>query len=169
MAYKSERIGVRQMIEELCRAERTPREAHMELAAALEEGAIPLEFAGQLVIEEIAPIVKTLRAAAADPRHRPAGSLSARYVMILQAEDAAERQQFERACGLALDEEAPAPPSNRRFVTDEKLVAEALEGIRSGRWSNAHQAAKALASQADGASQDAIITRLRKKIRDASN
>jgi hypothetical protein len=125
MAYKSDRVGVRQMLEELCRAERSPREAHLELATALENGAIPLKFDGQFVIEEITPIAKTLRAAAADPHHRPDGMLSARYIVILQAEDTADRRQFEKACQLEVF-------SQGRRLTAEEACKELIGRLKQG-------------------------------------
>jgi hypothetical protein len=51
------------------------------------------------------------------------------------------RSQFELAFGLRTVEEEVSPPLSRRFATDEQLVAEAIAGIRAGRWPNAHQAA----------------------------
>lgn len=59
----------------------------------------------------------------------------------------------------------PAPAKNRRYSEDEKVVAEAVTGIRRGDWPNPLQAATALASRARGQSTESTIARLRKKIR----
>ena len=58
------------------------------------------------------------------------------------------------------------PPSGRRYASDDKLVADAIEGINSGTWSNAHKAAKDLAERAEG-TREAAIDRLGGKIRKA--
>jgi len=52
---------------------------------------------------------------------------------------------------------------NRRYA-DEVLIAEALKGIDSGIYGNAHKAAQALAPRAEG-NIDAAIDRLGRKIR----
>jgi hypothetical protein len=165
MTYKSERVDVAQMFDELVAADHTRHVAAVELGAALKDRTIILEFAGLPVVDEIAPIAQFLRDFALDPHTKPTGWAVARWVTILQRATAA-RPQFEIAFGFA---EAQPPPSNRRFVSDDELVAEGVEGIRSGRWPNALQAAKALAAQADGASPESIIDRLRKKIKEAGN
>lgn len=64
---------------------------------------------------------------------------------------------------------APAPEpkhavKNRRFQSDDELVAEAVKGIRGNQWPNANRAAEALASRAQGQSRAAIIDRLGRKI-----
>jgi hypothetical protein len=78
----------------------------------------------------------------------------------------AARSQFEGAAGLSVTVKEIVP-SNRRFVADEKLVAEALEGLQSNRWPNVHQAALALERRAEGASPQAKVRRLSDKIRKA--
>jgi hypothetical protein len=52
----------------------------------------------------------------------------------------------------------------KRNTTDDDLVVEGVNGIRSGRWPNPSQAAKALADRAEGSSHDSTVDRLRKKI-----
>jgi hypothetical protein len=51
--------------------------------------------------------------------------------------------------------------------TDDDLVIKGVKGIGSNRWANPSQAAKALADLATGASHEANVDRLRKKIRAA--
>jgi len=52
----------------------------------------------------------------------------------------------------------------KRNTTDDDLVVEGVNGIRSGKWPNSLQAAEALAGRAKGSSHDSKVTRLRKKI-----
>jgi hypothetical protein len=75
-----------------------------------------------------------------------------------------------------LSRQAPATPAahaanekskGRRYVDDDDLVAEGAEGLCSGKWPNALQAATALAGRAKGSSHESTIVRLRKKIRTA--
>jgi hypothetical protein len=59
---------------------------------------------------------------------------------------------------------APAPKRHARYLGDDRLVDEALSGIGT-KWGNAHQAALALASQADGnATEASKVSRLETKI-----
>ena len=81
------------------------------------------------------------------------------------------RIQFEAAFRLSKTEEASGAVPNRRFVGDEKLVVEALEGIGSGRWPNPHKAAEELANrtEAEGLSYKSTVLRLGNKVRNAMN
>jgi hypothetical protein len=107
MAYKSDRVGVLQMFDELVAAGWTRHAAAAELGAALEDGAIELCFAGTLVVEEIGSIVRTLRELAADPCHRPVGMGAARYTVILSDTKTADRQKFEIAFGFTKPAQQP--------------------------------------------------------------
>lgn len=64
-----------------------------------------------------------------------------------------------------------APPfvSYERYREDAALILEALEGLKEKRWARRYQAAKALAGRAQGASEDAIVRRLERKIKDAQD
>lgn len=64
-----------------------------------------------------------------------------------------------------LDQKFPNNPNteNRRYADDEALVAEAVKGIDSKMYANAHQAARALAPRAQG-TESAAIDRLGRKI-----
>jgi hypothetical protein len=63
---------------------------------------------------------------------------------------------------------APSKPTPfekyKRYTTDDDLVVEGVNGIRSGAWPNPLQAAQVLAPHAEGSSHDSIVDRLRKKI-----
>jgi hypothetical protein len=66
-----------------------------------------------------------------------------------------------------LPPESVKPPKKyKRYLTDDPLVAEAVEGIKSGKFANAWRAAQALAPRAEG-SDSAKGFRLYGKIRDA--
>jgi hypothetical protein len=65
-----------------------------------------------------------------------------------------------------LAEQSPQP-KGRRFANDDELVAEGKRGIGANKYNNAHHAAQALASRAQGQSESAKIARLRKKIQAA--
>jgi hypothetical protein len=56
------------------------------------------------------------------------------------------------------------PEKYKRNTTDNPLVAEAIEGLKSKKYPNINQAALALAPRAKGSSPASTITRLRKKI-----
>jgi len=60
---------------------------------------------------------------------------------------------------------APSIPKRVRYKTDDALVREGAAGIEQRKYPNALKAAEALASRAEGASFEARISRLRKKIR----
>ncbi|MET3299692.1 hypothetical protein [Bradyrhizobium diazoefficiens] len=166
MTYKSERLGIPQMFDELVEAGRSRHAAAIELGSALLDGVIPLEFAGKRVIEELAPIAQCLKDVAADPRFRPAGLAVARWLVVFGKAEAL-RALFESACGLSEVEDKVDGVPNRRFVSDDELVATALAGIRERKWPNAHKAALDLAHQAEGISFDSTVSRLGKKIRGA--
>jgi hypothetical protein len=161
MPYPGDHIGIGGMLDELVAKGRTEFDAAVELENALNDGKIILWYAGEPVISDLPAIGKFLRDFVSD---RKQAWLGYGYLRQMLADSRAGRVQFETVCGLV---EKEPPPSNRRFVNDEQLVAMALEGIRSNRWPNAHQAALALQSQADGASPDAKVRRLGEKIRKA--
>lgn len=68
---------------------------------------------------------------------------------------------------LALLEAAQSRRKGSRHASDDGLVAEGLAGINNGRWRNARRAALELASRAQGASPEAKIDRLARKIKKA--
>jgi hypothetical protein len=70
-----------------------------------------------------------------------------------------ERLDFPTAPALSKE-----PTPYKRYTTDDDLVVEGVNGVRSGVWSNSSQAAKALADRAEGSSHDSTVHRLRKKI-----
>jgi len=121
MPYRSDRVGVAQMFDELVAAGRTRHAAAVELGNALSDRAIILNFAGEVVIEEIASIAQCLRDFAVDPTYRPPGIGSARWIFVMgQAE--ADRMQFEAACQLR--------PS--ALVTAEAACGELILRLRQG-------------------------------------
>jgi hypothetical protein len=61
----------------------------------------------------------------------------------------------------------PAPAPALRYATDDALVAEGVEGVRSHKWPNPHKAAQELAKRAQGTSEKQSIDRLGRKIRAA--
>lgn len=154
------------MFDELVAAGRSREVAAIELGSALLDGLIPLEFVGQRVTQELIPIAQCLRDFAANPHFRPEGLAVARWIVVLGKAEAS-RASFEAACRLGEEEGQAEGVPNRRFVSDDELVALALAGIKEGHWSNAHKAALDLAGQAEGATFDSKVTRLGKKIRAA--
>lgn len=60
-----------------------------------------------------------------------------------------------------------SPAKNRRYATDDALVAEAVAGINNNEYPNPLKAARALAPRAQGQSAEAAIDRLRRKIAQA--
>ena len=66
----------------------------------------------------------------------------------------------------SVDPPQPVVEKYKRYPMDDALVAEAVEGIKSGKFANAWQAAQALAPRAEG-NAAAATDRLRKKIRGA--
>jgi len=168
MPYKGAMMSVSEMVDELVQNGRDNRSAAIELSRALEDGAIILIFNdAPLRPSHVAGVTEYVQLTAA--KNEREIRLRLGWVADIILFSRALRAQFEAACGLA-EREAAAPISiRRRFASDETLVKEALDGIRNGKWPNALQAAKALANQADGASPEAIVDRLRKKITAASN
>jgi hypothetical protein len=166
MPYKGTSIRIGEMLDELVQNGRAEYSAATELGRALEEGAIILVFNDAPLSPDFLPgIAEYLQVAATGNAREIRLRFGWASDIILHAY--AFREQFETACGLsAIEEESPSI-AYRRFTSDEELVAEALEGIRAGRWSNAHQAAIALEPRAEGASSDAKIRRLGGKIRGA--
>jgi hypothetical protein len=68
---------------------------------------------------------------------------------------------------VSLDAVARGPAASRRGVrysSDAVLVAEAVAAIKGRRLPNPHKAAQVLAARAEGASQNAKVDRLRRKI-----
>ena len=51
---------------------------------------------------------------------------------------------------IAAPTPAELPPKGRRYVGDDELVAEGVDGLRTGKWSNAWQSAQALAPERKG-------------------
>jgi hypothetical protein len=173
MAYKGSRVGVEQMFNELVAAGRERTVAALELGMALQDGAIVLGLPGGRRADDAnVAIAQWLRDFAREGLRPPPRWLSGRWRSVLENADA-DRQQFERACGLGVELSQEllkeSIPANRRFVEDERLVDEALKGIRSNLWANPRQAALALADQAKGASPEAIVDRLRRKIKAAGS
>ncbi|MFZ2079179.1 MAG: hypothetical protein WAV38_21530 [Xanthobacteraceae bacterium] len=78
------------------------------------------------------------------------------------------KHSFEAAFQAEFGQLPPEPvkplAQYKRYTTDDVLVVEGVNGIRSGTWSNPSQAAKALANRAEGSSHDSTVDRLRKKI-----
>jgi hypothetical protein len=167
-----------EMVEELEATGRTADAACTELRNMIRDGAVTLlDFheppqTDNWLIEGALLILDAYRQMLSDFREkrRPAGAGALPYGYPEYFSDGvvALRAQFERAAGLGVSKREIIP-SNRRFTSDERLVAEALEGIRSGRWPNAHKAAMALEDQAEGASSEAKVRRLGGKIRAAMN
>jgi hypothetical protein len=169
--YKTPFPSILEMLDQLEAAGRTEDEAHTELRNMIRDGAVTLlDFhdppnSKEWLIAGAILLIETLqRRQSIDPT---AGALPFGYPDYFRDGVFAVRDQFEKAAGLHVSE---ALPANRRFASDEKLVAEALEGIRTDQWSNPLQAAEALASRAEGNSTLASkIDRLRKKIKGAGN
>jgi hypothetical protein len=165
MPYQGILVSIDEMFDELVRSGRERHAAAIELQRALDDGAIVVIFNDEPLRPEFrAGIGEMLRAFVADPRQ---AHLHFGWATDIMTYGRALRAQFENVCGLSKIEEDTSAAPNRRFVSDEKLVAEALEEIQSGRWANAHQAAQALAERAEGASRQSTIVRLGIKIRKA--
>jgi hypothetical protein len=73
-------------------------------------------------------------------------------------------EHWEAALPPAPTKEPTPLEKYKRYTTDDDLVVEGVNGIRSRTWSNSLQAAKALAHRAKGSSRDSTVDRLRKKI-----
>jgi hypothetical protein len=75
---------------------------------------------------------------------------------------------FQAAVQAEFGQLPPEPVNHlekyKRYTTDDDLVVEGVNGVRSRTWSNPLQAAKALADRAEGSSHDSTVDRLRKKI-----
>jgi hypothetical protein len=72
---------------------------------------------------------------------------------------------FQAEFGQLPPEPVKPPEKYKRYLTDDPLVAEAVEGIKSGKFANAWRATQALAPRAEG-SDSAKGFRLYGKIRD---
>jgi hypothetical protein len=178
MPYQGKLIGLLEMLDVLTSQKRTEAEAVLELERAIEDKAIDLRLpdgtnaGGETLYCEMSragrsEVVAMLRDFPNWMRIPTMRNWNTPIAMFKAAR--AIRMQFEVACGLRVGEEEASPRLGRRFVSDEQLVAEALEGIRTGRWPNAHRAAQDLEERADGASPEAKVRRLGGKIRDAMN
>lgn len=178
MPYFGKTVSITEMLDILIGHGQTEAVVAVQLERAFEDKAIRLlapagsgsdgeELWREISNEEISALIAFLR----DLCNRaPIPTISTWNIPIALFKSArAIRSQFELAFGLRTVEEETSPPLSRRFATDEQLVAEALAGIRAGRWPNAHQAALDLEGRADGASPDAKVRRLGGKIRDAMN
>jgi hypothetical protein len=164
--YKTPLPSVPEMIDELVAAGRTLDAACAELRNIIRDGAVILldchnpPQTNDWLINGALVIIDVIRR---KERHAP--WLYPAYfsdgVVVL-------REQFEVAARLAISEKEIIP-ANRRFVSDDLLVAEAIEGIRTDHWPNAHKAALELAKRAKGASYEAKVRRLGGKIRNKMN
>jgi len=162
--YKTPLPSVPEMIDELVGAGRTVEAACFELRNIIRDGAVTLlDFHNPQQTNEWLVNGALLMIDAFRTKDRSVPYLYPEYfnngVAVLRA-------QFEVAAGLAISEKEITPP-NRRFASDDKLVAEALEGLRANHWPNIYQAALALQDRAEGASPEAKVRRLREKIKNA--
>jgi hypothetical protein len=179
MPYEGVSLSILDMVSVLIGRDRTEEAAVAELTHAIEEEAIPLllpdgtDGSGQALYRKIskeqrAAVVAVLREF---PNKIPIRTFNMPIKLFKDVRG--PRVLFERACRLRNSEDDREPREaivpNRRFVSDEDLVREGIEGIRSGRWPNALQAATALGDRAEGASLKSIVDRLRKKITAAGN
>jgi hypothetical protein len=125
MAYRSDRVDIRQMSDELVTGGRTPESAVVELADALCDGAILLWFANELVVDELPDIIECLRAFAKGAP-QAAGLASARWWTVF-GKAQASREQFEAVCGFAsapqpVEPSRPASAKAGKYLTPKTVV-----------------------------------------------
>jgi hypothetical protein len=177
MPYEGKSVSILEMLEILTSSGRSEPQAGIELERAFEDRAIRLlvplgvevdvTLWPEISVEEKSGLIGLLRDLC---NRKPITTIGTWNLPIdLFKSTRAIRSEFELVCGLRRADEDASPPLGRRFASDEQLVAEALEGIRSGRWANAHRAAVDLEKRAEGASPEAKIRRLGGKIRGAGN
>jgi hypothetical protein len=164
--YRTPLPSIAEMLNELVAAGKPFDVACIELKNMIRDGAVTLlDFHSPPQTDEwlVAGAILVIDAFRTKSR-----SLPYLYPSYFSDGVVARRIQFEGAAGLSISPAEVVSP-NRRFVSDDKLVAEALEGIRSGRWPNAHKANQDLADQAEVASSESTVRRLGGKIRTAMN
>jgi hypothetical protein len=177
MPYQGKLISLVEMLDVLTSHDRTEADAVLELEHAIEEKAIVLRLPdgmndeGETLYCEMShagrsAVVAVLRDI---PNRTRIPLIRHGNAAEMFAAARAPRFLFEAACRLSENEEGPVAAPNRRFVSDEELVAQGAEGIRSGRWPNSHKAAQELARRAEGASYQSSVLRLGGKIRQAMN
>jgi hypothetical protein len=173
MPYQGMTLSIEEMLDVLTSRGRTEAAAALELERAFEEKAILLLFAdgtnadgeilySKLSSENISAVIMVLKDLSNRTRVTPIGAWNIPPIALFKAARAM-RHQFEAKCRLSESEDESVSVPNRRFVSDEKLVVEALEGIRSGRWANPHKAAQELARDAEGASYQSSVLRFGKQ------
>jgi hypothetical protein len=172
--YRTPLPSLTEMLDELVKADRTRDEACAELRNMIRDGAVTLLDCHQppqssewliggaiLVLDAYQQMLDAHR-----QRKRPAGfgALPDGYPDYFGDGVFGVRAQFEKAAGFKADIEPDIPAKNLRFPDDDRLVCEAVRGLKSRRWPNKHRAAIELAKHAKGISEPAIISRLETKI-----
>lgn len=168
MPFEGTVVSVPEMLDLLVANGRTDADAARELSSAVEERKIVLATRNGTVLSE-----DDRRLVADFIRKFPSRTISIigepTALWLSEQGVGGWRVQFEAVCGLKADRADRLDVPNRRIVTDEALVQEGLDGVRSGKWQNAHKAAEALAPRAEGASISSTIKRLEGKMRKRMN
>ena len=164
--YRTPLPSIAEMFDELIAAGRTADVACRDLRNMIRDGAITLmDFhdppqTSEWLINGALLVIDAFRT--------KTRSLPHLYPAYFTDGVVAARSQFESAAGLSTSPQ-DVVPANRRFVSDDELVAEGIAGVKSLRWPNSHKAAQELALRAEGASYESSVLRLGQKIRKALN
>ncbi|MGY4351237.1 hypothetical protein ACVWXM_007730 [Bradyrhizobium sp. GM7.3] len=116
MPYQGEIVSVPEMLDALIASGRTEHEAARELARALEDRAIELEYRNGHVFnsEDLAPVTDFIMAF---PSRRSSISIDETALRLADGGAGAKREQFARACGLmdrkTYTEQRPTIPMTR--------------------------------------------------------
>ena len=162
--YKSQRLKLMQLLDELLSSGRSEHEAVTELIAALEDGVLPLVDGHQFPDSHSEVLAKAGRILRAwrDRGHVRQSQSEVQYESIYFKLVWIKRADAETV--FHLSDVAPLPRKSRRYAGDDELAREGFKGIQTGKWPNQHQAAIALAPRAEGTSDTAKIDRLQRKI-----
>lgn len=164
-----------------CKVRRSPRKP---IADAVEEiaerlGMVPAAAIVKLVEALSAGLIRAYWRGCYDTplieRHRwPNATIDISNQVVTLSDDTRmifvdlDRDDYEAwfakiAAPVAID----LPAKGKRYVGDDELVAEGVEGLRANRWPNAYRAATALAERAPGtATLQSKVDRIHGKIRD---
>jgi hypothetical protein len=167
-----------------CELRQPPRKAIADAAEEIAKrlGIDPMEAWKKLIGALYAADIKAYWRQSSNPDHHPIAAdrwprahieiakqtvifaNGERMILVDLDRDAYERWLAKIAVPVAID----LPAKGKRYVGDDELVAEGVEGLRTHRWPNAYQAATKLAERARGpATQKSKADRLYRKIQAA--